>query len=91
MTRRTDSRNISLGPAHAEREAALRALADALGLDGNLSAVVRFVADIAIGDMAGLVLLLEAAQDWADGGDEWNTLAIIKDLLPPITLAAEGD
>lgn len=91
MTKRTDTRNISLGPDHAKREIALRALADALGLDGNLSAVVRFVADIAIGDMDGFVLLLRAAQDRAAGGDEWNTLAIIKDLLPPISLAAEGD
>lgn len=91
MTKRTDARNISLGPDHAEREAALRALADALDLDGNLSAVVRFVADIAIGDMPGLVVLLEAAQDRAGGGDEWNTLAILKSLLPPIRLAAEDD
>ena len=91
MTKRADSRNISLGSDHAEREAALRALADALGLAGNLSALVRYVADSARGALSETAICLQAAQDRAGGGDEWNTLVILKDLLPPITLAAEDD
>lgn len=91
MTKRTDARNISLGPDHAEREAALRALATTLGLDGNLSAVIRYIADSARGALSETATCLQAAQDRAAGGDEWNTLAILKPLLPPITLAVEED
>jgi hypothetical protein len=51
--------------------------------------LLRWLAEVYSGAARETVLLLKAAGDWAGGGDEWNTLAMLKPLLPPITLSAD--
>ncbi len=80
---------INLGDGHEAVKQTLGELAERLGLDG-LSALIRWLAETAGGAFDETAVLLEAARDRADGGDEWNTLAALKDLLPPIRLAANN-
>jgi len=75
---------------HPAQRAALASLAGALGFGGNLSALIRFLADTAAAAPDETAAFLEAARDRATGGNEWSTLVILRDLLPPIALAA-GD
>lgn len=90
MTTRPGRTTIDLGPDGQRHKDSLRALAEALGFDGNISELLRWLAEVYSGAARETVLLLKAAGDWAGGGDEWNTLAILHDLLPDFTLTA-GD
>lgn len=80
---------IDLGPDGQRHKESLNALAGALGLGENISELMRWLAETYSAAAAETVAFLQAARDRAAGGDEWNTLAIIHDLLPPITLAAD--
>jgi len=80
---------IDLGPGHEAAKKTLGLLAERLGLNG-LSELTRWLADTAGGAFDETATLLEVARDGADGGDEWSALAALKDMLPPIRLAA-GD
>ena len=85
--KRTDQRNISLGPRAAEAEAGLRELALAFGLtgrkgNGSLSQLLLWLADLYENAGPELVACLHAAADRAGGGDEWSTYAILRDFLP---------
>lgn len=75
--------------------AALERLAAQQGFEkagrGNVSGFLDWFGAVADAAEAETNLLIDAAADCATGGDEWNTLAILKDLLPPITLAVEED
>lgn len=90
MSNRPGRTTIDLGPDGQRHKDSLRALAEALGFDGNISELLRWLAGVYSGAARETVLLLKAAGDWAAGGDEWNTLATLHPLLPPISLAA-GD
>jgi len=88
---RQDALTISLGPDAARRKAALEALAERRGFNGNISALLRWLADTADGASAETATLLEAAGHIAAGGDEWGTLATVKALLPAITLSVDEE
>lgn len=85
MTTRT---TINLAPGDLET---LRNLAEGLGLGRNLSELVRWLSETYSAAPTETAALLQAARDRAGGGDEWNTLAMLKDLLPPIELSAGRD
>ncbi len=89
MSNRPGRTTIDLGPGHEAVKKTLGMLAERLGLDG-LSELIRWLAETAGGAFDETAVLLEVARDRADGGDEWSALAALKDLLPPIRLAA-GD
>ena len=80
---------IDLGPGHEAAKKTLGLLAERLGLNG-LSELIRWLAETAAAAPDETAVLLIAARDRAAGWDEWDTLATLKDLLPPIRLAA-GD
>jgi len=88
---RQDSLTVSLGQDAARRKAALASLAEALGFGGNISEMLRWLADTADGASDETVVLLEAAGQIAAGGDEWSTLATVKALLPEITLSVDEE
>jgi len=88
---RQDALTISLGPDAARRKAALEALALMLGFDGNISRLMRWLAETADGASAETATLLEAAGHIAAGGDEWGTLAIVKALLPAIKMTIDEE
>lgn len=91
MSKRAEVRTISLDrQGHGEQWSSLTALAAALGLSG-VSELARWLAETYSAAPAETVKLLQAARDRAAGGDEWNTLAMLKYLLPPIGLSAVGD
>ena len=75
---------INLTPGDLET---LRSLAEGLGLGRNLSELMRWLAETYTTVPSETAALLQAARDRAGGGDEWSTLAIVKDLLPPISLS----
>lgn len=72
-----------------EQKAALTELAARLDLGGNMSALARWLADAFIAIPEETTLLLMALADRAEGGDAWDTLQLLRDLLPPITLSAQ--
>ncbi len=82
MTRTT----IDLGPDGDAVRESLRQLAQALGLGGNISALMRWLAEAHSVAPDATMTLLEAAGHRADNGDEWITLAIVRRLLPDIAL-----
>ena len=73
--------------------AALERLAAQQGFEkagrGNVSGFLDWLGVVAAGAEAETSLLIDAAADLATGGDEWNTLAMLKPLLPPMTVTAE--
>ena len=86
MTKRPTRTTINLAPGDLET---LRNLAEGFGLGRNLSALLRWLAETYTAAPAETAALLEAARDRANGGDEWDTLSIVKDLLPLITLSVD--
>lgn len=87
MSQRPDVLRVSLGDETARRKAALVALAEALDLGGNISKLTRLLADIADSAPEETATLLKAAHRRAAGGNEWQTLADVRELLPPVALA----
>ena len=88
MSNRPGRTTIDLGPGHEAVKKTLGLLAERLGLDG-LSELIRWLAETYTAAPTETAALLEAARDRANGGDEWNTLSIVKDLLPLITLSVD--
>lgn len=81
---------IDLGDDHEAVKKTLGMLAERLGLDG-LSELIRWLAETAGGAFDETAVLLEVARDRANGGDEWRTFTMLRDLLPPIALTAQRD
>lgn len=90
MSQRPSRTTIDLGPESDAVKQALRALAQALGLTG-LSELMRWLAGVYANAPDETAALLEAVRNRASGGDEWQTLADVRDLLPPIALTAQEE
>ena len=80
MTKRT---TLSLG---SDAMTTLRLLADALGFNGNVSEFLRWLAGAADGAFSETVTLLKVAAGIAAGADDWDVLAAMAHLLPPLRL-----
>jgi len=85
MTTRPGRTTINLAPGDLET---LRNLAEGFRLGRNLTALLRWLAETYTAAPTETAALLEAARDRANGGDEWNTLAILHEILPEFTLVA---
>lgn len=89
MTTRPEVLTISLArDSAAEQKAALTELSARLGMYG-ISALTRWLADIYAAAPDATTILLEAAGNRANGGDEWRTLADMRALLPALSLTVE--
>jgi len=89
MTTRPEVLTISLARDSAgEQKAALTELSARLGMYG-ISALARWLADTYAAAPDATTMLLEAAGNRANGGDEWRTLADMRALLPALSLTVE--
>jgi hypothetical protein len=80
---------IDLGPESDAVKCSLRALAQALNLAG-LSELMRWLAGVYANEPEAVTALLLAARNRANDGDEWQTLADVRDLLPPVALTVHN-